>query len=131
VDELLRRSETAAATRRTRARDALLRLQDRLNAFRLDRQLENRRARLDAARQRLLASGARRVEARRASLTHLLGKLDSLSPLGVLSRGYALVWDGRKERLLRRAADAEVGEEVLIRLHEGALRAAIRSKETP
>jgi len=131
VDDLLRRSETAAAHRLRRAGDGLLRLRDRLSAFRLDRQLQARRERLELSRQRLTAFIARRLEARRASLARLLGKLDSLSPVGVLARGYALVWDARGERLLRRAQDTQVGEEVHIHLHEGAVRATIRHKETP
>jgi exodeoxyribonuclease VII large subunit len=59
-----------------------------------------------------------------------VGQLGSLSPLGVLSRGYALVWDASGERLLRSAGDAAIGEEVRIRLHEGTLLAAVRGKET-
>ena len=131
VDELLRRGETAAAHRLVRARDGLLRMRERLETFRLDRQLEARRERVSGAEQRLRALFARRVETRRAALSGLLGKLDTLSPLGVLSRGYALVWDASGQRLLRRASEATLGEEVKIGLHEGALRATVTSREIP
>ena len=131
VDDLLRRGETAAGHRLVRARDRLLRMRERLETFRLDRQLEARRERVSGAALRLRALFARRVETRRAALSGLLGKLDTLSPLGVLSRGYALVWDASGERLLRRASEAALGEELKIRLHEGALRATVTSRETP
>ena len=131
VDELLRRGETAAAHRLVRARDGLSRMRERLETFRLDRQLMARRERVSGAEQRLRGLFARRVETRRAALSSLLGKLFTLSPLGVLSRGYALVWDGSGQRLLRRASEAAVGEEVKIGLHEGALRATVTSRETP
>ena len=131
VDELLRRGETAAGHRLVRARDGLLRMRERLETFRLDRQMKARRERVSGAELRLRALFARRVETRRAALLGLLGKLDTLSPLGVLSRGYALVWDASAERLLRRASEATLGEELKIRLHEGALRATVTSRETP
>ena len=131
VDELLRRGETAAGHRLVRARDGLLRTRERLETFRLDRQMKAQRERVSGAELRLRALFARRVEMRRAALSGLLGKLDTLSPLGVLSRGYALVWDASGERLLRRASEASRGEELKIRLYEGALRATVTSRETP
>ena len=129
VDDLLRRSETAAANRLSRARDSLRRLRERLEAFRLDRQLEARRERLTPSEERLRSLFRRRLETRRTALASLSGKLDSLSPLSVLARGYSLVWDDSGQRLLRRADDAAVGDALRIRLHEGALRATVTTKE--
>jgi len=68
------------------------------------------------------------VEGRRSALGRAAGKLDSLSPLAVLSRGYALVFDDGG-RLLRRAADVEVGADVRVRLGEGGLAARVTAKE--
>jgi exodeoxyribonuclease VII large subunit len=130
VDDLLRRSETAAHHRLDRARVSLSRLRERLEAFRLDRQLQARRERLHVLEARLRRRFASDVQARRASLKGVLGRLESLSPLGVLARGYALVWDASGERLLRRAQDAAPGDELRIRLHDGALRAAVTARET-
>jgi exodeoxyribonuclease VII large subunit len=129
IDDLVRRSETATSHRLLRSSDGLRRLRERLEAFRLDRQLLARRERLAASAERLRALFTRRLEARRAALSGLIGKLDTLSPLAVLSRGYALVWDASGRHLLRRAGDASVGDAVRIRLHEGLLRAAITGKE--
>ena len=130
VDELHRRSETAAVRRLEKARDGLARLRERLEAFRLDRQLQARREHLQASEARLRRLFASGLQTRRASLGGLLGKLDTLSPLAVLSRGYALVWDASGAHLLRRASDAALGDEVRIRLHDGALRAAVTARET-
>lgn len=130
VDDLLRRGETAAGHRMIRAREGLVRMRERLETFRLDRQLAARRERALSAEQRLHGLFARRVETRRAALAGLLGKLDTLSPLGVLARGYALVWEASGRRLLRGAAQAAPGDVVKIRLHEGALRATVISRET-
>jgi exodeoxyribonuclease VII large subunit len=129
VDELLRRAETAAGSRLLRSRDHARRLRERLVAFRPDRQIEALRSRLRASEQRLGTGFVRRLEAGRGRLSTLSGKLSALSPLSVLGRGYALVWDAAEERLLRRADDASVGDALRIRLHEGALRATVTAKE--
>jgi exodeoxyribonuclease VII large subunit len=69
------------------------------------------------------------VEVRRTSLGRLAAKLDGLSPLAVLARGYALVWDAKGRRLLRNAADVAVGDGLRVRLHQGALAATVTGKE--
>ena len=58
-----------------------------------------------------------------------LRRVSVLSPVAVLSRGYSLVWDAEGRRLLRRADDVAVGEDISVRLHEGALRATVTGKE--
>ena len=90
------------------------------------------RARLAAQRARLLAAlhglerGARAAQERgRARLAAAAGRLDSLSPLAVLGRGYAIVWREADGRVLRRAADAAPGEGLRLRLAEGELRAEV------
>jgi exodeoxyribonuclease VII large subunit len=129
VDDLLGRAQTAAATRLQRSRDHARRLRERLLAFRPDRQIEAQRSRLQTSQQRLRAGFARQLLAGRSALGALSGKLSALSPLSVLGRGYALVWDAAEERLLRRADDAAVGDSLRIRLQEGALRATVTAKE--
>jgi exodeoxyribonuclease VII large subunit len=71
---------------------------------------------------------AGRVGRGRAALGRAAGKLDSLSPLAVLSRGYALVWDG-EGRLLRSADQAAPGDALRIRLERGHLNATVTSRE--
>jgi exodeoxyribonuclease VII large subunit len=63
-------------------------------------------------------------------LSRLAASLDGLSPLAVLGRGYALVWDEQEGALLRDAAETEAGRPLRIRLDRGALRATGLSKET-
>jgi exodeoxyribonuclease VII large subunit len=129
VDDLLRRAETAVQHRLAGARVSLARRRERLEAFRLDRQLLARRERLGSLESRLRRRFASEVQSRHASLKGVLGRLETLSPLGVLARGYALVWDASGERLLRRAEEAAPGDELRIRLQDGALRAAVTARE--
>jgi len=127
VDDLVRRAQTGLTRTRERGRDRLRHAEGRLSAFRWERQLSERREAvtrsLAALRLRLAAS----LEARRAALGQNAARLDSLSPLAVLGRGYALAWKG--ERLLRRASDVAAGESIRLRLHQGALNATVTSKE--
>ena len=128
VAELRRRAETALFRQAERARERLFRTGARLEQFRWDRQVGERRQRVEAQARRLHDLVAGRVGRGRAALGRAAGKLDSLSPLAVLSRGYALVWDG-EGRLLRSADQAAPGDALRIRLERGHLNATVTSRE--
>ncbi len=130
TDELARRSETGLLRALERGRAHERRLRERLEAFRLDRQLAARRERLERQRDRLAVLFRAETERRRSRLGRLAASLDGLSPLSVLGRGYALVFREAGERLVREASEVETGEALRIRLHKGALRATIVSKES-
>jgi exodeoxyribonuclease VII large subunit len=130
VDELSRRAEAGLARRVERGRAHARRLRERLEAFRFDRQLAARRERLARHSERLAAFFHAGVERRRAALARLATSLGGLSPLAVLGRGYALVWDEAGRRLVRDAAEVGEGQGLRIRLHRGALRATVDSRET-
>jgi exodeoxyribonuclease VII large subunit len=130
VDELGRRAETALGRGLERARDRFRRGRERLEAFRWDRQAALRRDRVSGQLDRLGRAFGAVVERRRARLARLAAQLDGLSPLAVLARGYALVWDAEKAHLVRSPADVAVGDELRVRLPEGGLRARVTAKET-
>ena len=129
TDELLRRSETGLRRGLERGAAHARRLRERLEAFRLDRQLAARRERMAGLDGRLSALFRAETERRRARLGRLAASLDGLSPLSVLGRGYALVWDEARGRLVRSALEMAPGEALRIRLHQGALRATVNSRE--
>ena len=64
----------------------------------------------------------------RARLERLDHQLKALSPLAILERGYALVFDG-SGRLIKSSTQVQTGEEISARLAQGRLRARIESKE--
>jgi len=74
-----------------------------------------------------LGAGAARVHERAgARLAGLAGRLDALSPLAVLGRGYGLAFRESDGSILRAATQVAPGEGILVRLARGRLRATVR-----
>jgi len=55
--------------------------------------------------------------------------LQSLSPLAILDRGYALVFDS-EGKLLKDADAAKIGDGISVRLARGRIEAAVTKKES-
>ena len=131
VDELANRAESGLARRVERARDRSRRAHERVEAFRWDRQIQHRVDTVDRHARRMGDLLRARLADGRGRLGRLAGKLESLSPLAVLSRGYALVWDGQG-RLVREPADVVLGDPLRIRVAGGEVRAVVsEGKERP
>jgi exodeoxyribonuclease VII large subunit len=81
-------------------------------------ELARRAAALTAATQKILLQ-------QRGHLDQLSRQIEALSPLAVLNRGYALVFDA-SGALLRDASEVKVGEEISARLAKGMLSATVR-----
>ena len=90
------------------------------------RQLAHARGHFDACRTRLDRTIERMMEARRGRLTALAAQLNSLSPLAVLDRGYALVLDANGA-LVRSARQVAAGDSVVTRLSDGAFGSRVES----
>jgi exodeoxyribonuclease VII large subunit len=93
------------------------------------------RRRLAAIRQRLQAQVANLATATRTRLLQSRGALDrqtasleALSPVAILNRGYALVFDA-KGQLVKDAARLKSGDEVSARLARGRVRARVTATE--
>ena len=82
-------------------------------------QLSELRQRLVTTTRSLLATAEHR-----AAL--LARALHSVSPLATLDRGYAIVMDASTEKVLLRASDVDVGDDILARLGEGELVATVK-----
>jgi exodeoxyribonuclease VII large subunit len=129
IDDLAHRAERGLRRQTERRRESLRRAGERLDSFRWDRQLERRHEELRRHVLRLSERARRVLGDRRGAFALLAGKLDSLSPLAVLARGYALVWDERRGGLVRRADTLEPGDPLRVRVHEGEVHAVVQAKE--
>ena len=82
-----------------------------------------RRARVEHLRERLHAGMRAASEGRRAQLGAAAQRLDAVSPLRVLERGYAVVTEQSTGRVVSDARQVETGDELHIRLARGGIRA--------
>ncbi len=121
VDELAGRAlagvEGALALRRARVQMLHRHLGVLSPAANVRRQAE----RLQGLRLRLMAWWGLTRLVRQERLRVLAGKLETLSPLGILARGYSICFTLPGRHVLKAAADVPVGSEVAVRLHRGEL----------
>ena len=109
IDELRFRLEASAADRRLRIPTHRLSvLTARLRRHDPSLRIAITQRRLQQSTQRLHRTAAQTIATRQTRLNRASARLEALSPLAVLSRGYALVYaaDGT---LLRSAADTDAG----------------------
>ena len=95
----------------------------------LSNRLVESRTALAGLESGLRGRAAAAVAARRHRLAEMAGRLDSLSPLRVLERGYAVVRNERDARVVVDSSSVEVGDELQIRLMKGKLRARTIARE--
>ena len=126
ADDLDYRLQIAMTKRLRAAREHFAALSLRLTAQRPSRRLAETRGRLALLQNRLNATIRERIQTARRHLSSAVGKLDALSPLAVLSRGYAIVWNERGA-IVRDAADVSVGDRLRVRLFKGQVN--VRTEE--
>jgi exodeoxyribonuclease VII large subunit len=68
-----------------------------------------------------------RIDAR---LRTTIGRLDALSPLSVLSRGYAVCFNEDRSAVIRRADQVAPGDTVRVRLGDGEIGCDVRTTGT-
>jgi len=114
------RNRTLDARQRERLLAARLRSAD------LRRIVARKKDALAGVSQGLTASMRAFVNSRKTRFAVAAGKMDSLSPLGVLARGFAICRDG-EGKIVRRASDVRAGGDVRVRLAAGELECEVKS----
>ena len=93
----------------------------KLETFDIRVRLGGVRSRLIAGEGRLAAAIARRRNTADRRLRGAAARLDALSPLAVLGRGYAVCWNEDRTAIVRDASTVATGERVHVRLEHGEL----------
>ncbi len=112
----------------------LTQLSERLEGFRGKRVLidpsvyiDNRRMELDHMRDRLCAAQERKIAEKKREFVRLGAALDAMSPLRVLSRGYAIA-SGEDGKPIRSVRNLRAGDAITLLLTDG--QASCRVEET-
>ena len=105
-------------------------LRRQLDTLDLGRRLGGIRTRLVSADGRLVGAMVQRRHQADAKLGECANRLDTLSPLGVLGRGYAVCWNAGRTQVIRDAAATAPGDRVRVTLAKGELDCEVRSKNT-
>lgn len=87
------------------------------------RLFENGRQALTTLEQRLCKAAAERLLRENNRLAPLTGKLDALSPLKVLSRGYAIAY--HEDRPIRSISEVSAGDTVQLKWSDGSARCEV------
>ena len=130
LDDLGDRLERAAAHLLVERRRMLDAARGKLHLLAPGPLVREGREAVGAALSRLASNLRHRLGLARSRMLGTLGRLDSLSPLAVLGRGYSITRALPAQRIVRRTEDAPPGTRVEITLRRGVLRAEVRSTKS-
>jgi exodeoxyribonuclease VII large subunit len=131
LDRDRRRLASAALVRIERAARRLGRCRETLRAHAPSARLRADGVRLEAARRASLRGIEANLAAGGARFAAASARLDALSPLAVLSRGYAIVYREPEGVIVRRADEVRPGDELRLRVAEGEIEATARAGREP
>ena len=90
--------------------------------------LDQKRKNLELLRSRLVSGQTRTVESKNRQFVALTSKLDAMSPLKVLARGYAMAQTESGE-VVRSIDQIQKGDTLCVTLSDGSFTAAVTQKE--
>jgi exodeoxyribonuclease VII large subunit len=125
LDELVFRLASAKRRRLQEYRTRLDTASARVRARDLRRTLDLMRREIEARTSALAAAARSDLARRRARFEGLRGTLEALSPLSILERGYALVFDARGN-LVKDAHQVRPGNEIRARVSRGTIAATVK-----
>ena len=90
--------------------------------------LDQKRQKLELLRSRLAAGQTQSLERRKRRFVELTAKLDAMSPLKVLTRGYAMAQDERGQ-VIRSVTQVSAGDRLTVRLSDGSIDATVTDRK--
>lgn len=86
--------------------------------------IDDRRMTLVLSSERLMTSAAHVNDIKKHALSALSGKLEALSPLAVLSRGYGVV-SSEEGKVIKEIADVSIGDKITVKVRDGEIYAGV------
>ncbi|TMP36751.1 exodeoxyribonuclease VII large subunit [Pseudoalteromonas rubra] len=123
VDELSSRLHRAMHHQQHRAQSRVTLAQHRLAQFHPEQKLRYAHQHLDSLKEKLTRTLQASQQQRTQQLALLAARLDSVSPLAVLSRGYSITKSG--EKVVKSTRDVTTGDILTTELHDGRLQAQV------
>jgi exodeoxyribonuclease VII large subunit len=121
----LRQAAAASLGRRSRRNQLLFRT---LQQFDPRHRLALVRTRLVARDTALQNALTRRLHQAESRFKTMAARLDGLSPLAVLGRGYAVCWNETRTKIIRDAASVDAGDRVRVTLERGELDCSVQGR---
>jgi exodeoxyribonuclease VII large subunit len=131
IDELTGRCSFLVSWSLKRKREKGFHLGERLSLRNPLQRIETLRLLVAQGMKDLEKGMSHSVAIRRQKWEALSGKLDSLSPLAILQRGYSISRRIPTMEILKDAASVGEGEKIEVKLHRGALRCGVEGIEKP
>lgn len=129
LDTARRRLVQGIETRLQQARARLLAVRQRPALARPTDRLRDLAARLDQCDLRLMRGVRLGLDRAREVAASRAARLEALSPLGVLARGYAIALEERSGQTVRSHADVVAGDRMVTRLADGMVQSIVESTE--
>jgi exodeoxyribonuclease VII large subunit len=131
VDDLVNRFLFLVSWTQNRKREKHLHLSENLAIRNPDQRIRNLRFFILEGRKSLEQNIRHSIEIQREKVRGILGKLDSLSPLSILQRGYSITRKIPSLQILMDAAHVRERDKVEVRLFRGTLICSIEKTEKP
>jgi exodeoxyribonuclease VII large subunit len=106
-----------------------MKLEQRLSGFNPTEQALYAKRRAGNAQRQLLQTMRDLLKTQKYRWDSQLKQLDALSPLKVMQRGYSLVYDENKEKLIKSISQVQIGDVVNITLQDGRMDCHIWAME--
>ena len=126
VEQYVNRAEKAAKSVCDRSAERFTAVSARLTVQSPENRLVLTEKSLDRCEERLWAALEKLMDRRGAELSEKIARLEALSPLKVMARGYSLVYSG--DELVRSSETLSEGDTVTLRFDSGGAEAQITKK---
>jgi exodeoxyribonuclease VII large subunit len=129
LDDRIERLSMALGRRLERYRSFHAHLGDRLLYLNPEARIQKYRVDLSRLCRDLLMSQHRILDGYRLRFQHHLSRLETLSPLAVLKRGYSITYRMPDRKVIRSFREVGRGQRVLVRLADGRIECLVEGAE--